>query len=114
MKLNPEQIAKIAYAAVAKYMEITEAAALPAWEVLSQDYRNGLIEDAAAGRGATSHRDYHEAWRKQQEADGWKFGAERDEAKKTHPFVCPYDELPDSVRHKAALCDAIRLALSEK
>lgn len=35
----------------------------------------------------------HESWLKFKEADGWKFGEAKDEKKKLHPCMVPYDEL---------------------
>jgi hypothetical protein len=38
----------------------------------------------------------HDVWARQRLADGWRQGPERDDAKKTHPSLVPYDELPES------------------
>jgi ryanodine receptor 2 len=38
----------------------------------------------------------HEVWAAQRMADGWTHGPERDDAKKKHPCLVPYRELPDS------------------
>jgi ryanodine receptor 2 len=37
----------------------------------------------------------HEVWARQRTAQGWTFGPQRDDAKKQHPDLIPYDELPD-------------------
>lgn len=47
-----------------------------------------LIEGLA--RGA------HDTWAAGRLAEGWRYGAERDEAARTHPCLVPYEELPDS------------------
>ncbi|GMW02386.1 MAG: hypothetical protein AMXMBFR84_35220 [Candidatus Hydrogenedentota bacterium] len=38
----------------------------------------------------------HEHWAKQRLSDGWRYGPTRDDAKKEHPCLIPYGDLPDS------------------
>ena len=38
----------------------------------------------------------HEVWGRQRMDDGWKWGPERNDQKRTHPCLVPYDELPES------------------
>ena len=38
----------------------------------------------------------HEVWAQQRIADGWRYGKERNDERKEHPCLVPYDELPDS------------------
>ena len=40
----------------------------------------------------------HEVWAAGRLADGWTFGPERNDKKKTHPCMVPYKELPESER----------------
>ena len=40
-------------------------------------------------------RNVHEVWAQQRIRQGWTWGAERDDAKKTHPCLVPYEELPE-------------------
>jgi hypothetical protein len=48
----------------------------------------GLLEKLAAN--------VHELWADQRLKDGWKAGPVRDDAKKEHPCLKPFDELPES------------------
>lgn len=41
-------------------------------------------------------RNTHEIWARQRRADGWRWGAKRDDAHKLHPCLVPYEELPES------------------
>jgi hypothetical protein len=41
-------------------------------------------------------KNVHEIWAKQRLADGWHYGAKRDDAKKEHPCLVPYESLPES------------------
>ncbi len=38
----------------------------------------------------------HENWARQRMSDGWKYGPRRDDAKKEHPSLVPYEKLSDS------------------
>lgn len=38
----------------------------------------------------------HDHWAKQRMSEGWRFGPNRDDTKKEHPCLIPYEELPDS------------------
>jgi hypothetical protein len=38
----------------------------------------------------------HENWSKQRMAEGWRYGPRRDDAKKEHPSLIPYERLSES------------------
>lgn len=38
----------------------------------------------------------HDTWAKGRMDDGWIYGPERDDTKKHHPCLVPYNQLPDS------------------
>ena len=40
----------------------------------------------------------HEVWASTRIRDGWTLGEARDDAKKQHPCLVPYEELPESER----------------
>lgn len=41
-------------------------------------------------------RNTHEVWSQQRLADGWLWGEDRDDKRKLHPCLVPYEELPES------------------
>jgi len=41
-------------------------------------------------------RNTHEVWAAGRIAEGWSYGAVRDDAKKQHPCLVPYDGLPET------------------
>ncbi len=41
-------------------------------------------------------RNVHDTWAAQRIADGWVHGPLRDDARKTHPGLVPYDELSEA------------------
>jgi len=38
----------------------------------------------------------HEIWSQQRLNDGWKYGPRRNDARREHPCLIPYSELPES------------------
>lgn len=40
-------------------------------------------------------RNAHEHWARQRLADGWRYGPVRDDARKEHPDLVPYEDLPE-------------------
>lgn len=38
----------------------------------------------------------HDLWAEQRMKEGWRWGTQRDDAKKLHPCLVPYDQLPES------------------
>lgn len=49
---------------------------------------NTLVEDMA--------KNVHEVWSAGRIREGWTYGPVRDDTKKTHPCLVPYEELPES------------------
>lgn len=41
-------------------------------------------------------KNVHEVWAAGRITDGWTYGEKRDDAKKTHPCLVPYEDLPES------------------
>jgi hypothetical protein len=41
-------------------------------------------------------RNAHEIWAQQRLRDGWTYGAHRDDVKRTHPCLVPYENLSES------------------
>jgi ryanodine receptor 2 len=38
----------------------------------------------------------HDVWARGRMAQGWRYGPQRDDARREHPCLVPYDQLPDS------------------
>jgi DNA-binding response OmpR family regulator len=41
-------------------------------------------------------RNAHDVWANQRLADGWRYGPQRDDHRKKHPCLVPYEQLPES------------------
>lgn len=56
--------------------------------------------------------DSHKNWLAEKERDGWRYGVVKDEGRKTHPCMVPYDQLPEKQKAKdhlfKAVCDGLR------
>jgi hypothetical protein len=52
------------------------------------EYLQSLLEGLA--------RNAHEIWAQQRLRDGWTYGAHRDDVKRTHPCLVPYENLSES------------------
>jgi len=64
------------------------------------------LENPDAGHDAS-----HNSWMKEKVDTGWVYGEEKDEEKKTHPCIVPFEELPLFQQQKDALFCAIVDAL---
>ena len=64
-----------------------------------------LIEEMA--------KNVHEVWAQNRMNEGWTYGPERDDSKKTHPCLVPYEELPESEREydRATSQETLKLIL---
>lgn len=81
----------------------------PEWDDLdveTQDSAIDGVEAIVAGR-VTSPQESHENWVQFKVQHGWTLGPVKDEEKKEHPLLIPYDQLPTSQRTKDALYMAI-------
>ena len=59
----------------------------------------------------------HENWLKEKLAAGWVYGKEKDPAKKTHPCIMRYDQLPKRQQTKdrifKGICDVMKEYINE-
>ncbi len=109
-----EAISRAVHEAVRAWSAAHGQLDIPAWDE-APDWMRASTEESVrfvqahpqAGAGAQ-----HEQWMAQRQADGWTYGATRDDEKKHHPMLVPFDELPEFERKKDALVCAIILALS--
>jgi class 3 adenylate cyclase len=52
----------------------------------------------------------HAVWAGQRLAEGWRYGPQRDEARKVHPSLVPYAQLPDGARqdHRRSVLETLK------
>lgn len=56
----------------------------------------------------------HEVWAAQRIVEGWRYGPCRDEERREHPGLVPYEDLPDSEKDydRSTALETLRLILS--
>lgn len=60
-------------------------------------------------------RNVHENWAAERMADGWTYGPERDDARKKHPCLVPYDQLDEKEKDydRRTSIETIKFLVSE-
>ncbi|HTP52223.1 MAG TPA: RyR domain-containing protein [Anaeromyxobacteraceae bacterium] len=53
------------------------------------------LPEEVARVGEKLARNAHEVWARGRLAEGWRLGPRRDEERKLHPSLVPYEELPE-------------------
>lgn len=79
------------------------------WNTAPEWQRHSAIQGARAildGR-ITEAAGSHEAWMADKLAAGWTFGPVKDERRKTHPCLVPFEQLPAEQQHKDVLFFAV-------
>jgi len=60
------------------------------------DTANIALSPEIIGLTETLAKNAHEVWAQERIAQGWRYGRERNDERKEHPFLIPYEELPES------------------
>lgn len=84
------------------------------WGNLDDGLRKSIIagvENFLANPNITPEQS-HQAWLDHKQANGWKLGAKKDIAKKTHPNLVPFDKLPEVERAKDCMFVALLTAIA--
>lgn len=106
--ITARDIAKICHEVNSAYVGFVEGKRPPMWHDLSPELQDSGIAgvEAAADFGVTPEKQ-HEEWVADKLAHGWTYGEVKDEEKKTHPCLVPYDQLPDTQKVKDHLFVAV-------
>lgn len=113
--MTRDQIAQICHEANRLYCAALGDLSQPPWDQAPDWQRtsalNGVTLHMENPNLGDSHS--HEAWMAEKNADGWKYGPEKDPAKKEHPCMVPFNELPPEQRAKDTLFRSIVHALAQ-
>ena len=113
MSLSIEAIARVCHEANRAYCLELGDDSQPPWDEAPDWQKQSAAEGVKAVHlnPDRTPRESHEGWMDQKASDGWQWGPEKDAAKKTHPCMVPYDELPEDQRVKDELFTGIARAL---
>lgn len=111
-----EQIAQVCHEANREYCRTIGDYSQKSWAEAEQWQRDSAIKGVAfsLANPAAPASSQHDAWLADKAADGWKFGAIKDPAKKEHPCFVSYEELPAEQRRKDFLFKAVVSALTQE
>lgn len=62
---------------------------------LPEDTRDIVLPAELLALAEDMARNIHEVWASGRIANGWTYGPQRDDERKLHPCLVPYDELPE-------------------
>ena len=94
--MNIEQIARVCHAANREYCESINDHTQKSWEESEQWQRDSAMKGIqfAIANPSVGPLAQHEAWSQYKLEQGWKLGPVKDPAKKEHPCLVPFAELP--------------------
>ena len=77
------------------------------WDSLDEETRRSAVEGVQGVLNGNTPEQSHEGWVRFKREHGWKHGPVKDELKREHPLLVPYDELPEDQKLKDHLFFAI-------
>lgn len=108
------KIADVAYSAVRAWDLQHSDAEIPVWAEADDETRtavlvrvNKILSDPRAGDAT-----FHNAWVDQMKADGWTFGKDLSETRKTHPELTAFHLMPPEMQARERLFRGVVLQLS--
>jgi hypothetical protein len=108
--VNDQQIARVVHEAN-RAVQIEQADPTipisPSWDDTDPETQRSAIEGVRGVRAGNTPEQSHQSWIDFKLDHGWTLGPVKDEAKKEHPLLVPYDQLPASQRVKDSLFVAI-------
>ncbi len=109
-----ERIGRTVHSALSAWNEAHDAEGYAPWDTLSAGDKQStfssiqfVLDNPGAGPGAQ-----HDQWLEQKRSAGWTYNSRRDNAKKHHPMLIPFDQLSEFEQRKDALLNAVVRALS--
>ena len=84
------------------------------WRPRPAETSGVAVPDEIAALTESLARNTHENWAAQRIADGWRWGPARDDARKEHPGLVPYEELPEEEKayDRRTALETVRLILA--
>jgi len=109
--MTDEELARIVHSAhVAYNIILGDNAPDSPWDALSFRHQEQVARRVKSIRQGHGAAQIHAEWVDEMKRWGWKLGDVKDPAKKTHPCLRPYDELPPEQQDKDRM--AVNLVLT--
>lgn len=108
--MTAEQIAPVVHEAIRAYQRVLGQPVNPAWDEATWE-RDSTIEAVRFAMKNPRPGQQHEKWMQERAAQGWRYGAVKDNDAKTNPALVPFSRLPQSERAKDTLVIVITQAL---
>lgn len=100
-------VARIIHEANRAVQRTTGEEVNPSWEAAPDWMVESTLQGIQGVLEGNAPEQSHESWMAARLADGWVYGPEKDVARKIHPCLVPYDELPPEQQLKDRLFVAI-------
>ncbi len=104
--MKAEQIARVVHEANTALQIEQDDETIPVsphWDELDDETKGSAIEGVKNVMRGTTPEGNHQSWCTYKFDHGWKLGPVKDEKKKEHPLLVPYDQLPPSQQVKDRL-----------
>ena len=85
----------------------------PVWENAPDWQRSSAINGVEGALRGNTPEQSHENWLAEKERTGWTYGPVKDPAKKEHPCMVPYTDLPEAQKKKDALYVTTVMAMAK-
>jgi hypothetical protein len=103
------KIAQVMHEAVRAWQKANGQAAAPPWsrapKWMREASREAVLWRMENPKAPSSAQ--HDQWLAQKRAEGWRYGRTKNGARKTHPLIVAYADLPEVERRKDAMVGAL-------
>ena len=101
--MNYKDVARLVHTVVREYNVLHKVPGDNySWYDMDPEYRKSIATAVRRemANPAKTPAASHEKWLKEREDGGWVYGPVKDQAKKEHPCMVPYDDLPEVQKFK--------------
>ena len=102
-RMNYKDVARLVHTVVREYNVLHKVPGDNySWYDMDPEYRKSIATAVRRemANPAKTPAASHEKWLKEREDGGWVYGPVKDQAKKEHPCMVPYDDLPEVQKFK--------------
>lgn len=111
--MTVEEIAQICHEANRVHCIANGDSSQPHWEDAAEWKRSSAVDGVrfSLNYPMASPSAQHDSWSRKKFLEGWTYGPVKDEVRKKHPCLVPYDQLPEHQKTKDKIFQGIVNAL---